>query len=364
MNALVFYCFVLLLVFSMIRLRRREKGFKKIELPREVFVGDNVIKQAQQVAENYKNPLVVTGKKTGKIAGKKVKKIVSGDIILIKESSIETIEKISTKMKQGHDIVFGVGGGSVLDSARYSSFLNKVGYVAVPTNSSNDGIASPIASIKTNGERQSLKARTPVAVIADTKIIKKSPKIFFRAGFGDAIAKYTAVKDWNLGRIIKKEPYGDYASSLSDMISKIVMNNAIEIGKRTDRGVNVLIEALVSSGAAMGIAGSSRPASGSEHKFSHALDAIAKKPNLHGFQVGIGTIIMSYLHGANWRRVKQALETAKCPVTAKQLGMDADIFLEALMKAKQIKPERYTIIEHINFDKKIAKNALETTGVI
>ena len=63
-------------------------------------------------------------------------------------------------------------------------------------------------------------------------------------------------------------------------------------------------------------------------------------------------------------RVKQALESAKCPVTAKKLGMDEDVLLEALMKAKQIKPERYTIIEHVNFDKKIAKDALETTGVI
>ena len=347
----------------MIKLKRRRKGFKKIELPKTVYIGEKILPKVVEVAGNYKNPLVVTGKKTSKIAGNKVKKILGCDKVIVKKADYDNINKVIKEAGENYDALVGVGGGSVMDTAKYSAFKLGVDYLAVPTNASNDGISSPIASIK-NKKRESLKARAPASIIVDTSIIKKSPKMFFRAGFGDAIAKYTAVKDWNLGRVIKKEYYGDYASSLSEMISKIVMNNAVEIGKRTDRGVNTLIESLISSGAAMGIAGSSRPASGSEHKFSHALDLIAKKPALHGFQVGIGTIIMSYFHGANWRRVKNSLQAAKCPVTAKQIGMDEELFLEALMKSKEIRPERYTIIEHINFDKRTARNALETTGVV
>ena len=347
----------------MFKFKKQSKGFKKIQLPKTVYLGDNILPKITEVVEEYKNPLIVTGKKTSKIAGNKVKKLVAGDSVIVKTSDYESIEKTMNEGKQGYDVLIGVGGGSVMDTAKYSAYKLGLDYIAVPTNASNDGIASPIASIK-GKKRESLKARTPIAIIADTKIIKNSPKMFLRAGFGDAIAKYTAVKDWNLGKIIKKEYYGDYASSLSVMISRIVMDNSIEIGKRTDRGVNILMEALISSGAAMGIAGNSRPASGSEHKFSHALDAIAKKPALHGFQVGVGTIIMSYFHGANWRKIKQALQSAKCPVTAKQLGIDEDVVLDALMKAKEIRPERYTIIEHINFDKRIARSALESTGVI
>ena len=203
-----------------------------------------------------------------------------------------------------------------------------------------------------------------MGVIADTRIIRKSPYKFTSAGIGDTIAKYTSVKDWRLGHIIKGEYYGDYASSLSLMVAKMILGSTRDIRKRTDQGIGVLLEALISSGAAMGIAGSSRPASGSEHKLSHALDIVADYPSMHGLQCGVGTIVMAYLHGENWSMIKNALETAKCPTTAKGLKVDRDIMLKALLKAKDIKPERYTIIDHIKLDRKIAENALEVTGVI
>ena len=348
----------------MIRIRKKAPTFKKIELPKIVLIGNGVLPKIPRIIDIAKNPLIVTGKKTEKVAGKKVQKIVAGDKINIKTASIEEVERVINEIEQGYDLIIGVGGGSILDVTKLAAHRTKTISFAVPTNCSNDGMASPFASIKTNGKKETIKAKTPLAIIADTKIIRKSPKKFTSAGYGDAIAKYTAVQDWNLGKIIKKEYYGDYASSLSIMIANLVGKNARDIGKRNEHGVNVLIEALISSGAAMGIAGSSRPASGSEHKFSHALDLIAKKPALHGFQCGVGTIIMSYLHGKDWKSIKQSLEIAGCPTTAKGLKMDSDLMLNALMKAKEIKPERYTIIDHINFDMKIARNALETTGVI
>src|SRR5256886_17639739 len=79
------------------------------------------------------------------------------------------------------------------------------------------------------------------------------------------------------------------------------------INPRLEESAWFVCKALVSSGVAMSIAGSSRPASGSEHKFSHALDRIAKKPGLHGEQCGVGTIMMMYLHAGNWQEVRDAL---------------------------------------------------------
>jgi glycerol-1-phosphate dehydrogenase [NAD(P)+] len=225
-------------------------------------------------------------------------------------------------------------------------------------------MASPMASIKSNGSSVSTKANAPIALLADMNIISKSPYQFIRAGVGDTIAKYSAVRDWRLGHIIKGEYFGDYASSLSMMVAEVVLNNISEIKERTDIGLGMLLEALISSGAAMAIAGSSRPASGSEHKFSHALDQLGGSKGLHGDQCGLGCIIMSYLQGEDWKRIRNSLRLAGCPVTAKEIGIDEDLALQALLKAKEIRPDRYTILEHIRLDKEIAENALHNTEVV
>ncbi len=93
------------------------------------------------------------------------------------------------------------------------------------------------------------------------------------------------------------------------------------------------MKALVSSGVAMSIAGSSRPASGSEHKFSHMLDMIAPRPALHGEQCGVGSIMMMYLHGGDWRAIRDALSTIGAPTTARQLGIPEEHIVEALVRA-------------------------------
>lgn len=348
-----------------IRKGRKRSFSKHIRLPHNIFVGRGVLGKVEDMTNEFESTIVITGKKTEKIAGNKVSKILKCDKVNIEKSDHKDVEKVSEILRSEKiDVAVAVGGGKIIDVTKLAAFKNKINFITVPTNCASDVMASPMVSITNGKKKESISAIPPIGVIADVKIIKKSPYRFTSAGFGDAVAKYSAVKDWNLGHIIKGEYYGDYASSLSLMISKMAMNNARNIRKRSDLGINVLLEALISSGAAMGIAGSSRPASGSEHKFSHALDMIAKKPAMHGFQCGVGTIIMTYLHGGEWERVKEALETAKCPTTAKKLGMSKNTVMKALLKAREIKPERYTIVEHIKLDEKIAEKALKATGVI
>jgi len=119
----------------------------------------------------------------------------------------------------------------------------------------------------------------------------------------------------------------------------------------------------VASGVAMSIAGSSRPASGSEHKFSHALDEIAPKPALHGEQCGVGTIMMMYLHGGNWQEVRNALKIIGAPVNAQELGIKEEYIIKALLHAHEIRPERYTILG-TGLTQVAAENVARITKVI
>ena len=352
----------------MVRIRRKKVKMvpKHIELPREIIVGRNVLYQINNVAKKFDSALVVTGKKTAKIAGNKVQKLVKCDKVLVEKPTLEEVKKVQHELSTDKiDLAIAVGGGKIIDVTKAAAYKAGIEYISVPTMCSHDGIASPFSSIKkpNGGGSSSIQAESPLSIIADTRIIAKSPYRTIAAGVGDMIAKYSAVRDWRLGSIVKREYYGDYAGELGLMVATVVSDSVNEIRKRTERGINVLLEASISSGAAMGIAGSSRPASGSEHKISHALDIVADYPAMHGEQCGVATIIASYLQGQDWRRIKNVLQVAKCPTTAKELKVDRDIMLKAVLKAKDIRPERYTIIDHIDVTRRIAEDALSVTGI-
>jgi len=114
----------------------------------------------------------------------------------------------------------------------------------------------------------------------------------------------------------------------------------------------------------MSIAGSSRPCSGSEHLFSHALDQLAPKPALHGEQCGVGTIMMARLHNINWRQIRDTLKRVDAPTTAEDLGVEPEHVIEALVRAAEIRPDRYTILDERTLTKDAAEKLAKTTGVI
>jgi glycerol-1-phosphate dehydrogenase [NAD(P)+] len=183
------------------------------------------------------------------------------------------------------------------------------------------------------------------------------------AGCGDIISNYTAILDWQLAHRLRNEEYSEYASALSSMTARMIVELAPDIRPGLDDSVKIVVKALISSGVAMSIAGSSRPASGSEHKFAHAVNRIRPGRALHGELCGLGTIMMMYLHGQDWKMIKRALGQVGAPVTAIELGLDAEIVVEALTYAHNIRPERYTILD-AGLNRNAAARAAEATGVI
>jgi len=343
-----------------------------MELPGEVLLGEDLKDKVSQVAKRLKlgeNVLILYGPKTKEIAGKDVEMYLKNFFhvknLLIKEASMKNVQKaLETIRNENMDWVLGVGGGSIIDVAKLASFKADVPFISFPTTASHDGIASANASIRDLEAKTSIKARPPVAVIADVNIIKTAPYRYLAAGVGDMISNLTAVKDWELAHKIKGEYFSEYAASLSLMSAKMVIKNANIIRLGNEESVRKVIKGLISSGVAMSIAGSSRPASGAEHLFSHALDAIAPKPALHGEQCGVGTIIMAYLHGLKWQKIRETLKRVGAPTNAYELGVDPEFIIEALTIAHTIRPERYTILGKDGLTKEAAEKAAKITGVI
>lgn len=344
-----------------------------MQLPREILIGKNVAPSVGETLARlgFKGPaLVVTGHKVISIAGDTVIDSLKqagfkSYTIIVENATTSQVSKVQREIRRVKaDIVVGVGGGKDIDVAKLSSMKVSTRFLSVPTAASHDGIASPLVSMKGLNRPYSYVAHAPIAIVADTLIIAKSPYRLIASGCGDVVAKYTAVRDWKLAHRIKNEYYGDSAAELALMSSRLVIRNASSIRAMSDSGVRTLVEALISCGVAMSIAGSSRPCSGAEHLFSHALTMIAPKPAMHGEQCGVGTIMCAYLHGANWQLIKDVLHRIGGPTTAKELGIGPEYIVEALTKAHSIRPERYTILGESGLTKEAAQRVASITGVI
>jgi glycerol-1-phosphate dehydrogenase [NAD(P)+] len=286
------------------------------------------------------------------------------EIMVSKASRMEEVDRAEGLASEiGAGFVIGVGGGRSIDIAKLASLRRDVPFLSVPTAASHDGICSAQASITVNGETTSISAHSPMAIIADTGIISNAPPRLLSAGCGDIISNYTALLDWQLAHRLRNEEYSEYAAALSDMTAKMVVAQAPTIRPGLEESAGVVVKALISSGVAMSIAGSSRPASGSEHKFAHAVNRIAPGRALHGELCGIGTIVMMYLHGGDWRMIRDALRYTGAPTSAHEVGLDRDTVIEALTSAHKIRPERYTILD-AGLAKKAAIKAAEATEIV
>jgi len=343
-----------------------------MEFPRDVVVGHGVIEDIVDLCRKVNlgnHPLVVHDERTKKLAGNRVVEILSDsdytvEDIVVERATMEEVERVQNHaIKWGVSSLIAVGGGSVIDVAKLASFNYRVPFVSVPTAASHDGIASPRASIKEKVGSVSMQARSPVAVLADTSLISKAPYRMLASGCADVISNLTAILDWQLAWRLKREYYSSFAVALAKTAADLIIEDAEYIKPGIEEASWIAVKSMIVSGVAMSVANSSRPASGAEHMFSHALDRIAPGKAMHGEQCGVGAIMMMYLHGGDWYTIKKAIKDIGAPTTARELGVSKEDVVEALLMAPKVRPDRYTILGTDGISREAAEHLVRVTGV-
>lgn len=343
-----------------------------MELPRVIQIGYGVLREVGKFISKFspERVLIVSGPLVWGRVGGVVEAALSdgGFTYSCLQVSDSTSEEVKLAEKSARelmaDLIVGLGGGRAVDVAKLASYNCGAMFVSVPTSASHDGIASPFASIKGWDKPYSYTTRPPVGVLADVDLIAQAPRRLLASGCGDLIAKITAVRDWMLARDEKCEYYGKYAANLALMSAEIVLSESKGIGGGGREYVRDVVEALISAGVAAGIAGSSRPCSGAEHLFSHALEVIAPGRGLHGEKCGLGALMMAKLHSLDWEKLRSALQDVNAPTSAVELGLDADLVAKALVLAPDLRPERYTILHKMRLSFDEAKALAKEAGVI
>ena len=343
-------------------------SYHLMELPTKVLIGDGVISRLGEFLRDSAGE-----KRVVVSAGSNVTSKVEGSVdsalgkkptwVRVTAADMDNVRAVMSAAA-GAGCIVGVGGGKSVDVGKLAAFRLRLPFYSVPTSASHDGMSSPFASLKGLDRPYSLMAKPPVGILADIDVISSAPHRLLASGCGDLVSKLTAVKDWQLAHRVNGEYYGSYSASLALMSAGVVLDHARKIGRFDRDSVRELVEALISTGVAAGIAGSSRPCSGSEHLFSHYLDIVAPDAGLHGEKCGIVSIMMAKLHGADWRRVRYALKSVGAPVAASQIGADDSKVVESLVRASSIRPDRYTILSKKRLDAKGARALAKATGVV
>jgi glycerol-1-phosphate dehydrogenase [NAD(P)+] len=346
---------------------------KGMVFPRVVLVGHGVLDELAHTCHQFDFPrpgTVVTGPRTAELAGHRAAQILNeggfeAATVIAHEATEAEVARVEGLVREnGARFLVGVGGGSKIDITKVVASRLNIPFVSLPTSAAHDGISSPRASLHGRETITSTEAAVPIGVIADTQLIVQAPFRLLASGCADVISNVTAVLDWRLAVRLRNEEYSSTAATLSEYAAQEIIDHAESIKPNLEESVWISIRPILVAGIAMSVAGSSRPCSGSEHLFSHALDRISERPSLHGEQCGVGAIMMMYLHGGDWRRLKNALMTIGAPTTARELGVSKDEVTRALVMAHSIRPDRYTILGDNGLTREAAERLARVTGVV
>lgn len=211
-----------------------------------------------------------------------------------------TYHRILEQISSPPGVFIAIGSGVINDLVKWVSFSLYRPYAVVATAASMNGFTSANVAPLIHGVKSLVRARAPIGVFAKPSVIANAPYRLIAAGLGDALAKSVSAVDWELNHILLGEPFCSFCAGITDQSERIYLKHPESILARSPYGIQAVFDALNYSGLAMTMIGSSAPASGGEHLFSHTLDMMSlvdgAPHDLHGRQVGIGTLFASALY--------------------------------------------------------------------
>jgi glycerol-1-phosphate dehydrogenase [NAD(P)+] len=279
--------------------------------------------------------------------------LANADILHAQEGSVEEASALAQRLRSGfYDAIVGIGGGRVIDVAKYAASLSGLPMVAVATSLAHDGLASPVASLTEGGRKLSFGVQMPIAVVVDLDSVRASAPEMRRSGIGDAVSNLSAIADWELAHRERGEALDGLAVTFARTGAMAVIDRTDTIDD--DAFLYALADALVLGGLAMAVAGSSRPCSGADHEIVHAIDHLFPGTAAHGELAGLGALFATHLRGdtALFAHLAACLERHGLPRTPQDLGLTRAQFAQAVRHAPATRPDRYTILEHLDLDER------------
>ena len=253
-----------------------------------------------------KRALIVADENTWRAAGEAVYGYLQSAGVECEEPYIFTdphlhaewrfIEMLDERLAKSDAIPVSVGSGTINDLCKLCSYHQSRPYMCVATAASVDGYSSFGASITYKNMKQTFTCPAPKAILADVGVMAKAPKEMTAAGYADLAAKIPAGAEWIIADFVGSEPIHDAAWHISQDGLKAALSDPEGVAALKPEAIAPFVEGLMLSGFAMQAARSSRPASCTDHLFSHLWNmrnhTYQGVTPSHGFQVSVGTLMM------------------------------------------------------------------------
>ncbi len=279
-------------------------GRKHETAVRDVVIKSGAVNEVGKILDKNgfsKNILLVADKNTLKSADGIVESLKNFNVKYkiyddLRIADMVHVEELENIIKDKDISILSVGTGSVNDPCRLAAARQDKKLCIFGTAPSMDGFASYSSPIVCNGFKSSYAAKSPEVIIGDTKILANAPKPLKSAGFGDMVAKYVGLIDWQISSLLTGEYYCEKIASLTRKAVDELMEMADKVTADDEYTAGKIFEALLRTGIGMSFSQNSRPASGSEHIVAHLIECIELRdniiPNYHGEDIGVCTLKM------------------------------------------------------------------------
>jgi len=274
--------------------------------------------------------------------------LAEAEVFRVEAATVESAVHLGKRLRAGsYEAVAGIGGGRTIDVTKFAAHMAGIPMVSVATNLAHDGIASPVSSLEHESGKSSYGVAPPMGVVVDLDSVRTAPARLVRSGIGDVVSNLSAIADWELAAAEAGEPIDGLAVTMARSAAQAVLHQPGSADG--DEFRTVLAEALILSGLAMTVAGSSRPCSGGDHEILHAVDQLYPGAGTHGELAGAGALFCTWLRGDDGTTALLADCLARhcLPRTPADLGLSLADFTKAVLCAPATRPGRYTILERL-----------------
>ena len=285
-----------------------ESALQRARDTKALITGQGVVCRTAEIFASLfpgQKAIIVADENTWEVAGKDVQSSLDKAAITSYPAFIFTskdfyaewqhIETLKSYLENFDAIAIAVGSGVINDTVKLTSHLLGRRYMCVGTAASMDGFTAYGASITKDGNKQTFDCPAPLGFVMDSVIAAAAPKELAASGYADLIAKIPAAADWMIADAIDSEKIDTFAWDLVQNGLKESLADPAAVLAGDIEKTQALADGLLMSGFAMQAISSSRPASGTEHQYSHCWDmedlCYDGKHVSHGFKVGIGTLI-------------------------------------------------------------------------